>query len=55
MLHQSHQTYLLPGGHEPHRTQVRHARARRRTLWRRRLRGLLRTPAPRIPMGVHHA
>jgi hypothetical protein len=55
MLHQPHQTYLLLGGHEPERTHVRQARARRRTLWRRRLRGLLRTPAARIPIGVHHA
>ena len=53
MLHQLHQTYLLLG-HEPARTQVRQARGRRITL-RRRLRGLLRAPAFRLPLGAHHA
>jgi len=53
MLHQLHQTYLLLG-HQPARTQVRHARGRRITL-RQRLRGLLRAPAYRIPLGGHHA
>ena len=54
MLHQLHQTYLLLGGPEPARTPMREARGRRITL-RRRLRGLLRAPAWRLPMGVHHA
>jgi hypothetical protein len=53
MLHQLHQTYLLLG-HQPARTRVREARGRRITL-RRRLRGLLRAPAYRLPMGVHYA
>lgn len=53
MLHQLHQTYLLVG-HQPARTRVRAARGRRISL-RRRLRGLLRAPAYRVPMGVHHA
>jgi hypothetical protein len=53
MLHQLHQTHLLLG-HQPARAQVRAARGRRITL-RQRLRGLLRAPAYRIPMGGHHA
>ena len=53
MLHQLHQTYLLLG-RQPARTPMRQARGRRITL-RRRLRGLLRAPAYRLPMGVHHA
>jgi hypothetical protein len=53
MLHQLHQTYLLLG-HPPARTQVLQARGRRITL-RQRLRGLLRAPAYRIPLGGHHA
>jgi hypothetical protein len=53
MLHQLHQTYLLLG-HGPTRTPVREARGRRTTL-RQRLRGLLRAPAYRLPMGVHYA
>ena len=53
MLHQLHQTYLLLG-HQPARTPVREARGRRSTL-RRRLRGLLRAPAFRLPLGAHHA
>ena len=53
MLHQLHQTYLLLG-HQPARTQIRESRGRRLTL-RRRLRGLLRAPAYRLPIGVHHA
>jgi hypothetical protein len=53
MLHQLHQTYLLVG-HEPARTRVRAARGRRITL-RQRLRGLLRAPAYRVPIGAHHA
>jgi hypothetical protein len=53
MLHQLHQTYLLLG-HQPARTQVRQARGRRITL-RQRLRGLLRAPAYRVPLGGHHA
>jgi hypothetical protein len=55
MLHQLHQTYLLLGGPEPARTTtVRQARGRWVTR-RRRLRGLLRAPVWRLPMGVHHA
>lgn len=54
MLHQLHQTYLLLGGPEPSRTRVREARGRWVTR-RRRLRGLLRAPVWRLPMGVHHA
>lgn len=54
MLHQLHQTYLLLGGHEPARTPVREARGRWITR-RRRLRGLLRAPAFRLPTGVHYA
>ena len=53
MLHQLHQTCLLLG-HHPARTHVRHARGRRITL-RQRLRGLLRAPAYRVPLGGHHA
>jgi hypothetical protein len=53
MLHQLHQTYLLLG-HQPARTHVRQARGRRITL-RQRLRGLLRAPAYRVPLGGHHA
>jgi hypothetical protein len=53
MRHQLHQTYLLLG-HESTGTPVRETRARRITL-RRRLRGLLRAPAYRLPMGVQHA
>jgi hypothetical protein len=53
MLHQLHQTYLLLG-HGPARTHARHARGRRITL-RQRLRGLLRAPAYRVPLGGHHA
>ena len=53
MLHQLHQTYLLLG-HQPARTQLRETRGRRIML-RRRLRGLLRAPAYRLPMGVHYA
>ena len=53
MLHQCHQTYLLLC-HESARTPVREARARR-IMRRRRLRGLLRAPAYRLPMGVQHA
>jgi len=53
MLHQLHQTYLLLGD-QPARTHVRHARGRRITL-RQRLRGLLRAPAYRVPLGGHHA
>lgn len=53
MLHQLHQTYLLLG-HQPARTPVREARGRWITR-RRRLRGLLRAPAWRLPMGVHYA
>jgi hypothetical protein len=53
MLHQCHQTNLLLC-HESARTPVRETRARRITL-RRRLRGLLRAPAYRLPMGVQHA
>ena len=53
MLFQLHQTYLLPG-HQPARTHMRESRGRRLTL-RRRLRGLLRAPAFRIPMGGHYA
>jgi hypothetical protein len=51
MLHQLHQTYLL---NQPARTPVREARGRRITL-RRRLRGLLRAPAYRLPIGAHYA
>jgi hypothetical protein len=53
MLHQLHQTYLLLG-HRPTPTPVRESRGRRITL-RQRLRGLLRAPAYRLPMGAHHA
>jgi hypothetical protein len=53
MLHQLHQTYLLLG-HQPARMPMRETRGRRIML-RRRLRGLLRAPAYRLPMGVHHA
>jgi hypothetical protein len=53
MLHQLHQTYLLLD-HQPARTQLRETRGRRMTL-RRRLRDLLRAPAYRLPIGVHHA
>lgn len=53
MLHQLHQTYLLLDQRSA-RTRVRAARGRRTTL-RRRLRGLLRAPAFRIPMGGHYA
>ena len=53
MLHQLHQTYLILE-QQPVRTPVREARARRITL-RRRLRGLLRAPAFRLPLGAHHA
>ena len=52
MLHQLHQSYLLLGGPEPPRTRA--ARGRWVTR-RRRLRGLLRAPAWRVPMGVHYA
>ena len=52
MLHQLHQTYLLLGGPEPPRT---HAARGRWVTRRRRLRGLLRAPVWRLPMGVHHA
>ena len=48
-----HHTYLI-FGQQPARTPVREARGRRSTL-RRRLRGLLRAPAFRLPLGVHHA
>jgi len=54
MLHQLHQSYLLLGGPEPSRTTVRQARGRWVTR-RRRLRGLLRAPAFRLPLGAHHA
>jgi hypothetical protein len=54
MLHQLHQTYLLLDGHQPARTPVRQARGRWITR-RRRLRGILRAPAFRLPMGVHYA
>ena len=53
MLHQLHHTHLLLAD-RPARTRVRHARGRRITL-RQRLRGLLRAPAYRIPLGGHHA
>jgi hypothetical protein len=53
MLHQLHPTYLLLG-HGSARTPLRETRARRITL-RRRLRGLLRAPAYRLPIGVQHA
>ena len=53
MLHQLHQTYLILGP-QPSRTSMREARGRRITL-RRRLRGLLRPNAFRLPLGVHHA
>jgi hypothetical protein len=53
MSHQPHQTYLVLG-HQPSRARVRAARGRRITL-RQRLRGLLRAPAYRVPMGAHHA
>ena len=53
MRHQLHQTYLLLG-HESTRTPVRETRGRWITR-RRRLRGLLRAPAYRLPIGVHHA
>lgn len=54
MLHQLHQTYLLLGSHQPERTPLREARGRWITR-RRRLRGLLRAPAWRLPMGAFHA
>ena len=53
MLHQLHQSYLLLG-HQPARSSMHETRGRRLTL-RRRLRGLLRAPAYRLPIGVHHA
>ncbi len=53
MPHQLHQTYPLLD-QEPARARLRAARGRRITL-RRRLRGLLRAPAYRIPIGAHHA
>ena len=53
MLHQLHQTYLILD-RQPARTAVLQARGRRLTL-RRRLRGLLRAPAFRLPLGAHHA
>jgi len=53
MLHQLHQSHLILGP-QPARASVREARGRRSTL-RRRLRGLLRAPAFRLPLGVHHA
>jgi hypothetical protein len=54
MLQQLHQTYLLLDGRQPPRPLVREARARRSAI-RRRLRGLLRVPALRVPAGVSHA
>ena len=53
MLHQLHQAYLILD-HQPARTPMRETRGRRIAL-RRRLRGLLRAPAYRLPIGVHHA
>jgi hypothetical protein len=53
MSHQPHHTFLLFDG-QPAPTPVRAARARRRAI-RRLLRELLRVPALRVPMGVHHA
>jgi hypothetical protein len=53
MSHPLHHTFLPFDGHQPARTPMRAARARR-WAFRRRLRELLRTPALRIPMGVHH-
>jgi hypothetical protein len=54
MSHQPHHTFLPFDGQQSARTPMRAARARRRAM-RRRLRKLLRAPALRIPMGVHHA
>ena len=53
MLHQLHQTHLILD-HQQARSSMRETRGRRITL-RRRLRGLLRAPAYRLPIGVHHA
>jgi hypothetical protein len=54
MSHQSHHTHLPFNGRQPARMPMRAARARRWAI-RRRLRELLRAPALRVPMGVHHA
>jgi hypothetical protein len=54
LLPQLHQTYLLLDARPPERAVVREARARRSAV-RRRLRGLLRVPARRTPLGVSHA
>jgi hypothetical protein len=67
MLHLPHHTYLLlercqPAPArvallercQPAPARVREARARRWAI-RRRLRELLRVPALRSPLGVHHA
>ena len=54
MVHQLHQSYLLLDAPQPARPVVREARARRSAI-RRRLRGLLRVPARRSPLGVSHA
>jgi hypothetical protein len=55
MLHQLNHTYLLFDGRQSARTGVREARARRWAIRRRLLRELLRAPAHRAPLGVHHA
>jgi hypothetical protein len=54
MLHQPHHTVLIFDAHQPARTPMRAARVRRWAI-RRRLRELLRAPALRVRMGVHHA
>jgi hypothetical protein len=55
MLHQLHDTYLLLDGRQSALARVREARARRWATRRRLLRELLRAPAHRTPLGVHHA
>jgi hypothetical protein len=54
LLQQLNQTYLLLDARPPQRPAAREARARRSAI-RRRLRGLLRVPARRSPLGVSHA
>jgi hypothetical protein len=53
MLHQLHHTFLPLEERRPARTQVLASRGRRWAI-KRRLRELLRAPAMRIPLGVHH-
>jgi hypothetical protein len=54
MLHEVHQNFLVLDHQPAARTSAREARGRRITL-RQRLRGLLRPPAFRVPLGAHHA